>query len=136
MYLRFRLMQARVVVPTPMKGSKTTSPSLVKSLMNQVGKAMGNAALWLRFEHSVAKCRTFVGYARLLPSQFETFFPKPLPTLDTSRSQSVWLNRDNLLFFHLPIGTITSSWIILHFFCLLNCRQRSHDSRQRLVHLP
>src|SRR3989344_582074 len=68
--------------------------------------------------------------------QFETFFPKPLPTLDSSRVRSValkFLRRD---FAQLPIGTITSSWYILKSLDLLNCRRRSQESRKRLGHFP
>ena len=39
----------------------------------------------------IRQLRTFVGYTKSLSSQFETFFPKPLPTLDSSLPWSVSL---------------------------------------------
>lgn len=87
----FILCATLSVVPDPMNGSSTVFPSLVKSLMNHSGKDSGNAALWFLFEHSVANCKTLVGYAFSFPIQFEMFFPNPLPTFELSRILSVSL---------------------------------------------
>ena len=50
-----------LVVPEPVKGSSTVSPSLVKSLMNHSGRASGKAALWFLLLHSVARWSTLDG---------------------------------------------------------------------------
>ncbi len=68
--------------------------------------------------------------------QLDTFFPKPLLTFDSSRVLSVSLNFFNRVFAQSPMGTITSSWYILNFADLLNCKHRSHASLKRLGHLP
>ena len=67
---------------------------------------------------------------------FVTFFPKPLPTRDSSLRRSVSLNLTSRFSLHFPIGTITACWNILNCFSRLNCRQRSHASLNRLGHFP
>src|SRR5690606_21734999 len=71
-----------------------------------------------------------------LSTQFEIFFPNPLPTLDSSLLLSVSLNFFSRVFAQSPIGTITSSWYILNFLFLLNCNNLSQESLKRLDHLP
>src|SRR3989338_5305383 len=97
------------VVPEPKNGSKTTSPGLVKSFINQLGNSLGNTALCFLFELSVAIISTFVGYANSRPTQLETFFPKPLPTFELSLRLSVSLRFLRRVFAQSPIGILTSS---------------------------
>ena len=130
------LIAAKAVVPEPMNGSSTVSPGSVNRSMNHSGSQLGNAALWLRLPHSVAPCSTLVGYTRSRPIQFSTFLPKPLPTLDSSRTRSVSLKLRMRLSYQSPTGTITASWFILNLRSLLNCNSRSQASRKRLGHLP
>ena len=96
-------------VPEPRKGSNTTSSGCVNRLMNHEGKETGKAALCSVLPHSVARCRTLVGYTLSLPTQFETFLPKPLFTLDSSRRRSVSLSDLSRVLDHSPTGTITAS---------------------------
>src|SRR5919202_7102274 len=70
------------------------------------------------------------------PTQLAMFLPNPLPTCELKRTTSFppsFLSRD---FAQSPVGTITASWNILNCFCFVKCRQRSHESRKRLGHLP
>lgn len=97
------------VVPEPIKGSRTVSYSFVNKRINHSGNSSGKAALWFLLLHSVARCRTFVGYAMSLESQLEMFFPKPLPTFELSRILSVSERFLSLELAQSPIGTMTSS---------------------------
>lgn len=103
------LAAAILVVPLPMKGSSTQSPSWVNKLINQVGSASGNAALCFLLLHSVARCNTFVGYAMSRPTQLDIFLPNPLSTLELSLCRSVSLKFFKRLFAQFPTGTITDS---------------------------
>ena len=70
------------------------------------------------------------------PIHLAMFFPNPEPTWESNRIMSFFpsfLRRD---FAQSPIGTMTSSWRILKRLDLLKCKQRSHESRKRLGHLP
>src|SRR5579875_2840333 len=119
-----------------MNGSMTISPSTVKSLINHSGREIGKVALWLRLAHSVAMCRTLLGYTQSFPSQLDPFLPKPLITFDSSRLRSVALRFPSLFFAQEPIGTRTASWNILNLLCFVKCRHLSHASRNRFGHLP
>src|SRR3989338_7118954 len=129
-------LAATEVVPDPKNGSNTVSPGLVKSLINHSGSGFGKTALWFLFAVSVARLSTFVGYARSRPTHIETFLPKPLPTFELSRLLSVSLRFFSRVFAQSPIGIRTSSWYILNFLFLLNCRSRSQASRKRFGHFP
>src|SRR5438552_4467268 len=129
-------LAATLVVPLPTNGSSTQSPGSVKSLTNHLGRLLGNAALWLLFPHSVARCSTLEGYARSRPTQLRMFFPNPLPTCELKRTTSFFPSDFRRVFAHAPIRTRTASWFILNVRVLLNCRHRSHASRKRLGHLP
>ena len=109
MLLRLSFVAAMFVVPLPMNGSSTQSPSSVNSLINHVGSPSGNAALWFLLLHSVARFRTFVGYDMSLPTQFDMFFPNPLSTFELSRRRSVSLRFLRRVFAQSPVGTITAS---------------------------
>lgn len=75
------------------------------------------------FAHSVAMCKTFVGYAISLPTQFSIFLPKPLSTLEASLTLSVSLKVLSRPFARSPVGTITASWIILNLRGLPDARR-------------
>src|SRR2546421_7313590 len=124
------------VVPLPRNGSSTTSPGCVNNLINHAGSSLGKTALCCLLLDSVAKCKTLLGYASVLPSQLEIFLPKPLPTRELSRCLSVSLSFLSRVFAQSPIGTLTASWYMLKLRVLLNCRSRSQASRKRLGHLP
>lgn len=124
------------VVPEPTKGSSTVSPGSVKSLMNHSGKLCGKAALWFLLPHSVARCRTLVGYAKGRSSQLAMFLPKPLPTCESKRTTSFLPSDFRRASAQSPIGTMTACWFILNLRALVKCRQRSQASLKRFGHFP
>ena len=109
MLFRFSLAATIFVVPLPIKGSRTQSPTWVKRWINHAGNASGNVALCFLLLHSVAKCNTLVGYAISRPIQWEMFLPKPLSTFELSLRRSVSLKFFKRLFAQSPTGTMTAS---------------------------
>jgi len=111
------------VVPEPINGSNTVSFCLVKSFINHSGSSSGNAALWFLLLHSVARCKTLVGYALSLFNQFEIFFPNPLPTFELSLILSV--SERFLSLFFCPITHWNHNFFLVHieFFILVKLKK-------------
>src|SRR3990167_483612 len=105
----FKLEEANAVVPLPINGSNTISPSSVKSLINHSGKVTGKTALWFLFPHSVGICKTLVGNTKSLSTQFSIFLPNPLLVFELYRVLSFSDKFFNHDLDQSPIGIFTLS---------------------------